>query len=282
MATTFSAETYSVNLYDIYRPRYPIKLYDTIMEYHRGGKELAVDLGCGTGIVSGELVRSDRFDKVIGVDPSKMMIEHAQKYLQVSGLEFRVGRAEALDGVEAASVDMLIAGTAAHWFPPSWWNEAARVLKPDGTIAIFIYGGMWPDPHHPQADELRATMFSFVTELGHSSTGNVVCHNMYDELPMPTKSDFIDFQRVDWNRNGTGDSLLMSDKMTLAAWRKRVHTFGPAHRWRVDNPTKCGTLEDPVERVAEKIKQIASLDESTEFVCGHSLSLILLRRSRNL
>lgn len=283
MASTFADQSYSISSYDAYRPKYPQQMYETIMEYHRGDNELALDLGCGTGIVTTDLLRLGQFNKVIGVDPSEPMIDYATKSRKDLGVEFRVGRAEELDWVGTASVDMLVAGTAAHWFSSDWWDEAARVLKPDGTVAVFVYGGMWPDPHHPKANELRATMFSFEKELGNWSPGNAVSHNMYDDLPLPTNpQDFINLQRIQWNRDGKGEKLLMSDKLTIPSWRNRAYTFGVAHRWKLENPKKFGTSEDPIERVANKIKEFASItDESTEFICGHSLSLILLRRNQD-
>lgn len=64
------------------------------------------------GIVTAELIRPGRFTNVIGVDPSPSMIECASQSRQAPGLHFRVGRAELLDWVETASVDLVLAGTA--------------------------------------------------------------------------------------------------------------------------------------------------------------------------
>ena len=55
-------------------------------------------------------------------------------------VRFEVGSAESMP-VEDASVDLLVCGIAAHWFDASWWNEAARVVKPGGTVALFTYRG---------------------------------------------------------------------------------------------------------------------------------------------
>jgi len=281
MAETFSAPSYSIEKYASYRPSYPPELYQAVMAYHRGSGELAIDLGCGTGIVSAELVRQGYFDRVVGVDPSKPMLDYAKK--TVAGVEFVHGRAESLPWIADSSVDLLVAGTSAHWFDPIWWKEAGRILKPQGTLAVFIYGGLWPDPGHPCAQELRATMFSFAEELGFSSVGNRICHHMYDELPLPdmsNKGSLGDFERIDWNRDGCGDRLVMADRMKLREWRERVRTYGPAHRWRLENPTKVGDkLFDPVEKTLSALKTVLETDDDeTEIVCGHSLSLLMFRR----
>ncbi|KAH9818896.1 S-adenosyl-L-methionine-dependent methyltransferase [Melampsora americana] len=254
MAFTFSDESYSIESYHTYRPRYPQELYQSIINYHQADLQLALDLGCGTGIVTTDLLRLGEFQRVIGIDPSEPMIDYAKKSHQDPRLDFRQGRAEKLDGIESASVDMLVAGTSAHWFSSDWWDEAARVLKPKGTVAVFVYGGMWPDPDHPKANELRSTMFSFEKELGNWTTGNTISHNMYDDLPLPQKSnEFNSIERIQWNREGKGKRLIMFDRLTIPNFRKRVYTFGVAHRWKVENPKKVGSLdEDPIERVIEK------------------------------
>ncbi|KAH9456315.1 hypothetical protein Pst134EB_012518 [Puccinia striiformis f. sp. tritici] len=284
MAETFSTPAYSVQNYASYRPSYPPELYQAIMDYHQASGELAIDLGCGTGIVSAELVRRGYFNRVVGVDPSKPMLDHAKK--TITNAEFVHGRAESLPWITNGSVDLLVAGTAAHWFDPTWWKEAGRILKPQGTLAVFVYGGLWPDPGHPCAQELRATMFSFAEELGFSSEGNRICHHMYDELPLPDMSDkgnLGDFERIDWNRNGLGDQLVMADRIKLHAWRERARTYGPAHRWQIDNPTKVGDkLLDPVEKTLTALKSILETeDDELEIVCGHSLSLLLFRQRVN-
>ncbi|CAH7668474.1 S-adenosyl-L-methionine-dependent methyltransferase [Phakopsora pachyrhizi] len=280
MACTFSDASYSAAKYAAFRPKYPSELYEAIMSYHEADNEVALDLGCGTGVISDELVQKKLFERVIGIDPSKGMLEYARKTIPQA--VFMDGRAESIPSIENESVDLIMVGTAAHWFEPSWWQEAERVLKPRGTVAVFIYGGLWPEPSHPCAEELRATMFSFADELGFSNKGNLICHEMYDQLQLPDERlvELGDYKRIDWNRYGLGDKLVMSEKMNLKTYRERIHTYGPMHRWRIANPSKLGKKdEDPAEKTLEKLKKIlGTQDEDTEIDCGHSLSLILFRR----
>lgn len=128
--------------YLAYRPSYPQELYDHILSYHDSSpgaaRELCVDLGCGPGIVTRAIAPA--FNKTIGVDPSESMIDTAKRVEGQQGIEYMVGSAEDLKGIEDASVDLAIGGTMAHWLQPeSWYTEMARVLRPGGTIAVFAY-----------------------------------------------------------------------------------------------------------------------------------------------
>lgn len=99
-----------------------------------------LDLGCGTGISTRQLVKNG-FKNVIGVDRDLLMIKEAQaannkaspiKYIQADvamGLPFA-----------DEQFDVITAISAFHWFSnPSSIKEVARVLKPNGYY--FIIGG---------------------------------------------------------------------------------------------------------------------------------------------
>lgn len=118
----------------MHRPTYPKVLYDTVYAYHASSKaaqwDVAVDLGCGTGKLS--LIRSrpplhflkltsttgqattvlaERFNKVIGVDPSKGMIKSANENPERNTkLEFVTSSAEVLPFLANESVDLATAG----------------------------------------------------------------------------------------------------------------------------------------------------------------------------
>ena len=54
--------------YAQFRPSYPPELYQRILEYHGGERELAVDVATGTGQASKHL--SKIFERVVAVDSS--------------------------------------------------------------------------------------------------------------------------------------------------------------------------------------------------------------------
>jgi len=83
----------------------------------------------------------EKFDKVIGTDPSEKMLSAVHVPAAKDGkppIEYKVAGAEDLSFIESSSVDMVTAGQAAHWFKENKaFPEIARVLKPGGTLAFF-------------------------------------------------------------------------------------------------------------------------------------------------
>ena len=128
---TYAKAGYNAARYAAMRPTYPQQLFDFVFRYHeRDSKarwETAVDIGCGTGIIDSRscvfgaeeiighaTVELKPFQRIIGVDPSKTMIEQAQKHIQASSspgqLEFKQANAEDLSIFEDESVDLITSG----------------------------------------------------------------------------------------------------------------------------------------------------------------------------
>lgn len=94
----------------------------------------ALDLGCGTGFVTGSL--RARGWRVVGADFSAPMLAEARGFLAPPALLIR-SRAEAL-ALPDASVALVTCGTAFHWFAPRpALDEVTRVLVPGGVVALF-------------------------------------------------------------------------------------------------------------------------------------------------
>ncbi|MBO9397163.1 methyltransferase domain-containing protein [Shimia sp. R9_2] len=114
----------------------PEETLDILPEDMRG--MAAIELGCGTGYVSGWMVR--RGAEVTAVDVSPQQLATARRLAQIHGaaIHFLEGNAEAT-GLPDASFDFAISEYgAAIWCPPEvWLREAWRLLKPDGTL-VFL------------------------------------------------------------------------------------------------------------------------------------------------
>jgi len=88
-----------------------------------------VDVGAGTGKLTAVLVGLGC--EVVAVEPDPEM------RARIAGAEVRTGTAEELP-LAARSVDAIVAGQAAHWFDrPRFLDEAARVLRPGGTVGLL-------------------------------------------------------------------------------------------------------------------------------------------------
>jgi ubiquinone/menaquinone biosynthesis C-methylase UbiE len=102
-----------------------------------------LDLGCGTGVVTRAIAARDRFaGTVTGIDQSPEFIAAAQRLAAVAGVddsvEFVVGDVHELD-LPAASFDAVVAHTLISHVrdPLAVLAEAARVVRPGGSVAIF-------------------------------------------------------------------------------------------------------------------------------------------------
>ena len=102
-----------------------------------------LDLGCGTGVVTRAIAARDGFaGTVTGVDQSPEFIAAARAARRRGGVgdrvEFVVGDVHALD-LPAASFDAVVAHTLVSHVrdPLAVLAEAARVVRPGGSVAIF-------------------------------------------------------------------------------------------------------------------------------------------------
>ncbi|GLF92703.1 class I SAM-dependent methyltransferase [Streptomyces yaizuensis] len=101
--------------------------------FDQGPTGTALDAACGTGRTSAALAA--RGYRVIGVDQSPEMLEHARR--KVPGAEFHRGRLEQLP-LDDASVDLAVSTLAMTHLPDlrPGVAELARVVRPGGRVVI--------------------------------------------------------------------------------------------------------------------------------------------------
>jgi SAM-dependent methyltransferase len=119
--------------YAAFRPRYPDALFQFLAR-EAPAQDAVWDAGTGSGQAAIGLAR--HFAHVIATDASAQQIEHATPDPRV---HYRVAPAEA-SGLENATVDLVTAAQALHWFDrPRFWVEARRALRPRGVVAVWTY-----------------------------------------------------------------------------------------------------------------------------------------------
>src|SRR2546421_347990 len=104
-----------VDNYVKYRPHYPAEVFDFLESEGVLAKDHVVaDVGSGTGISAEPLLK--RGYTVYGIEPNKEMREAAENLLK-EFKNFKSIEATAENtGLDAHSIDAIIAGQAFHWF----------------------------------------------------------------------------------------------------------------------------------------------------------------------
>ncbi len=126
--------------YAKHRPVYPQALADALAD-RAPQTRLALDVGAGSGQLS--LLLAARFDRVVATDASASQVANATQHPRV---EYRVAKAEA-SGLGDASVDLVVAAQAAHWFDlDAFYAEVRRVSRPGGLVALVSYALLTTDP----------------------------------------------------------------------------------------------------------------------------------------
>ena len=135
---------------------------------------VVVDLGAGTGRMTGELKRRYRGSLVIAIDLAAGMLSQARRHQHLLRRFERVcGDAMRLP-LAAASVDVVVSSLMLQWCDPpdQAFAEIRRVLKPGGFVAFSTFG----------PDTLRELRSAWAEADGAEQTYNHVNHftDMHD------------------------------------------------------------------------------------------------------
>jgi ubiquinone/menaquinone biosynthesis C-methylase UbiE len=123
--------------YDQFRPHYADVSLARVRAY-AGDAGAVLDLASGTGILTRALRRHFPHALIVGAEPGQdMLMEAGVRTPADHGVHWLGCRAEHLPFADA-SLDLVTAGQAAHWFDrPVFYDECARVLRPGGALAIL-------------------------------------------------------------------------------------------------------------------------------------------------
>jgi SAM-dependent methyltransferase len=152
-----STERFSDRVEDYvkYRPHYPAGVLSFLSSvYSFGASWVVADIGSGTGISTEPFLRNG--NKVYAVEPNADMRGKAEELLSGYGGRFVSldGTAEAT-GLPEASVELLAAGQAFHWFDPVRSRvEFVRVLKPGGVVALIWNERLMESPFEMEYEAL--------------------------------------------------------------------------------------------------------------------------------
>ncbi len=142
-------------VYDLARDHGPevLQLWMNFVASCVGNQRLdtILDLGCGTGRFSESLAA--HFDaEVVGIDPSKKMLEQARRKLRDHRVRYQLGCGEAIP-LPNDSVDLIFMSMSFHHFEDQLLavRECRRVLR-DGAVALLRTGTRERIPSYPYVE----------------------------------------------------------------------------------------------------------------------------------
>ncbi|MDA9763886.1 class I SAM-dependent methyltransferase [Opitutales bacterium] len=94
-----------------------------------------LDIGCGTGYSA--IALSDYCDQVIGIDPSKSMIQQAVEH---PSIEYIHGKEDQLVDLASESIDIVtFAGSLLYAKNLKLYQNLLRILKPKGAVVVYDF-----------------------------------------------------------------------------------------------------------------------------------------------
>jgi SAM-dependent methyltransferase len=99
-----------------------------------------LDVGCGTGALSGAILARCNPRSLVAIDPSEGFIATARRNVSDQRAEFRVGDAQCLP-VESASRDVIASALALNFVPDRHLAlaEMRRVARPGATVGFYVW-----------------------------------------------------------------------------------------------------------------------------------------------
>lgn len=149
------------SVYKMARPTYPEELYQRLMAAAQVEVNTAWDCGCGSGQAAHDLAR--HVPRVVATDVSGAQIKAASPHARVS--YHQAGAEDVSAWLDDASVELVCAATAFHWFDEdAFYQETWRVLRPGGVLGVWSYA-----MHHvEQGEAVNAWTTHFVHTILHT------------------------------------------------------------------------------------------------------------------
>ena len=196
MSDSVSRFSNRVANYVRYRPDYPRAVLTCLAdEASLRPDSVVADIGCGTGISTRMFLENG--NRVFGVEPNEAMREAAAEYLADLGDLTLVDGTSDDTTLPDASIDLIVAAQAFHWFDPERARvEFQRIAKAGGAVAlIWNERRLDHDEYHSEYEKVL---------VKYSRDYAVVRHDRFDEAVLSeffhgkvVKRSFENYQDLD-------------------------------------------------------------------------------------
>lgn len=127
--------------YEQYMGRWSILVAEPFLEWLPvPGNGTWMEVGCGTGALSGLISQDKHPGAVLAIDPSWDFISYARKNQRSTSIHFGLGLAQALPA-GPSQFDAVVSGLVLNFLPNprQALAEMRRVTKPGGVVAAYVW-----------------------------------------------------------------------------------------------------------------------------------------------
>ncbi|MBN9384246.1 MAG: class I SAM-dependent methyltransferase [Chitinophagaceae bacterium] len=188
-----------VDNYVKYRPGYPKEVLRFLSETKRFNPDWKVaDIGSGTGISTALFL--DNGNTVYAVEPNDPMRQKAEDLLDSNPAFISVSGTAENTTLQSASIDLIVAGQAFHWFnPTAAKKEFTRILRPGGAIALMWNERQKYSDFEKAYEDLLQTYGTDYKDVNHSNITEKEIGAFFQ--PAPFQFRMTDHrQTFDWER----------------------------------------------------------------------------------
>ena len=256
-----------------YRPRYTPEVAQRVMRFYNNQQQskthipskldLMVDVGCGSGQSTN--IFQPYFQKISGFDVSAEQIKQAKLQNKFDNIDYMEGSAENIP-VEDKSVDLVVAGTAAHWFDlEKFFDEVKRVLKPTGCLVLLSYPypkiSFISDKNEELAEKATKVIEKAITghiedptqKYVHQSLIKNSFQDLYNCIPFIKKQKDDSFHDLlQWSINDTC-GFIRSEDSYQSFMKKKIKEL------EIDNEEITEEILSDVDPITTVIKQLQEL-----------------------
>lgn len=299
---TFSKTGFKTINYNSFRPRYPPSFYEILSNYSGNKIGNSLDIGCGTGIATYDLLNIS--DNVEGVDLSPSMIKTCNDLIKErceslgisdsKRISFNVGDLDNLDTLTEGKYDLIVGAQCLHWSKnfDQLFKKIYKLLKPNGVFAYWYY----VDPIVTNAsgkndlqtlEKAKQIYFKYMYDDENlvgphwEQPGRSIIKNYYkeidDKIPSMFKDVKINNYEVDlknFEKPTEGEDLvLVKENINIDQLFNYVSTYSGLHNYLEANP-ESKVIED----YANELKSETGWTEDTSIDLVWNTGYTLVRK----